>query len=121
MKKVIKEVSACSKCKNDNKIFCSLSEAEKNFLSINKGRNFYKKGQVIFYEGNHSNGLFCIHEGKVKLTKLGENGKEQVVRLSKTGDILGYRALLSSEPYHATARAIEDSEMCFLSKEKRYF
>jgi len=52
------------------------------------------------------------------LSKLGDDGKEQIVRFAKTSDILGYRSLLSDEPYHATATAMEDCHVCLLSKEK---
>ena len=111
-------IPSCVDCKNNSKIFCALSINEKENLSKNKGGNFYKKGQAIFYEGNHSNGLYCIYKGKVKLSKLGERGKEQVVRFARTSDIIGYRALLSNEPYQATAVALEDCHVCHLSKEK---
>ena len=56
--------------------------------------------------------------GEGKLSKLGEDGKEQVIRFAKTADILGYRALLSNEPYHATAIAMEDCQICHLSKDR---
>jgi CRP/FNR family transcriptional regulator, polysaccharide utilization system transcription regulator len=118
MKKIAIQIPLCVNCKNESSIFCALSAEEKGELSENKGSNFYKKGQTIFYEGNHSNGLYCIYNGKVKLTKLGEDGKEQVVRFGKTADILGYRALLSNEPYQATATAVEDCQICHLSRDK---
>lgn len=118
MKRPILEIPSCAECTNDSKIFCALSREERGTLSENKGSNFYKKGQAIFYEGNHSNGLYCVFKGKVKLSKLGEDGKEQVIRFAKTADILGYRALLSNEPYQATAIAMEDCQICHLSKEK---
>lgn len=97
--------------------FCHLTEEDRHTLSDKKGENFYRKGQSIFYEGNHSVGLYCVFEGKVKLSKLGKDGKEQIVRFSKTGDIMGYRALLSNEPYQATATAMEDSHICLIPKE----
>lgn len=117
MKKNI-QIPSCDSCKNSKDFFCNLSENEKKSLSEKKGDNFYKKGQVIFYEGNHANGLYCLFEGKVKLTKLGKDGKEQIIRFSKDGDILGYRSLLSHEPYHATATALEDSYICMITKDK---
>lgn len=64
------------------------------------------------------NGLFCVFDGKVKLSKMGESGKEQIVRFAKTGDILGYRSLLSNDSYKATATAMEDSWVCVISKEQ---
>lgn len=111
------EIPSCSECGNKTSIFCSLSEEDDNLLSESKGDNFYKKGQAIFYEGNQSHGLYCVHKGKIKLSKLGEGGKEQVLRFAKTGNILGYRALFNNESYQATAVAMEDSYICHLSKE----
>lgn len=118
MKRGTKEIPSCNDCTNTEGVLCALSDENKTFMSERKGDNFYKKGQAIFYEGNHANGLFCIHSGKVKLSKLGEDGKEQIVRFAKTSDILGYRSLLSDEPYQATATVMEDSYICLVSKEK---
>ncbi len=113
------EIKPCTECTvSSNGVFCTITEKNKSILEQAKGNNFYKKGQTIFYEGNHTNGLFCIYDGKVKLSKLGENGKEQIVRFAKTGDILGYRSLLSNETYHATATAMEDCHVCLLSKDR---
>ena len=117
MRKLAK-ITGCKECCNKSSIFCVLTEENKALLSESKGSNFYKKGQAIFYEGNQSHGLYCIYKGKVKLSKLGAGGKEQVVRFAKTHDILGYRSLFCNEPYQATAVAIEDSYICHLSKEK---
>ena len=58
-----------------------------------------------------------MYSGKVKVQKLGSNAKEQIVRLAKEGDILGYRSLISGSNYNATAETLEDSVLCFLSKE----
>ena len=119
MKRSNVDIPSCNECDAHGEgIFCSISAESKEFLSEKKGGNFYKKGQAIFYEGNHANGLYCIYSGKVKLSKLGDDGKEQIVRFAKTSDILGYRSLLSDEPYHATATAMEDCHVCLLSKEE---
>ncbi|MCC6690738.1 MAG: Crp/Fnr family transcriptional regulator [Bacteroidia bacterium] len=71
---------------------------------------------MIFYEGNHPQGLYCIYSGKVKIHKLGHDGKDQILRLAKKGNVIGYRALLSEDKYHASATAIEDSLICFFPK-----
>jgi len=113
----IADIPACIDCKNKNSIFCTIPLDEKEILGENKVNSFYKKGEVIFQEGNTTHGLFCIYNGKVKLTKLGDDGKDQVVRFSNTGDILGYRSLLNNESYQATAIALEDSYICQLSKD----
>lgn len=118
MKRGMIDIPTCGECTNKEGILCNLTPQNKDIISERKGNNFYKKGQAIFYEGNHANGLYCIHNGRVKLSKLGEDGKEQIVRFAKAGDILGYRSLLSDEPYHATATAMEDCSICLVSKER---
>jgi CRP/FNR family transcriptional regulator len=113
------EIKPCTECTvSSNGVFCSVSEKNLGILDQARGSNFYKKGQTIFYEGNHTNGLFCIYSGKVKLSKLGENGKEQIIRFAKTGNILGYRSLLSNDTYHAPATAMEDCHVFLLSKDR---
>lgn len=48
---------------------------------------------------------------------MGDEGKEQIVRLAKSGDIVGYKALLSGDRYSATATALEDCNVCFIPRE----
>lgn len=112
-----KDAPPCDKCDSQQgSIFCGLNKTELSALSESKSHISYKKGQIIFYEGNHPQGLYCIHSGKVKIHKLGHDGKDQILRLAKKSNVIGYRALLSDDHYHASATAIEDSVICFFSK-----
>ncbi len=77
----------------------------------------YKKGETIFRQGAYAAGVYCINAGKIKLSMMGDEGKEQIIRMAKPGDIIGYKALLSGEKYNATAIAIEDTNICFIPKE----
>lgn len=112
-----KNVASCDQCESaHNSIFCALSKSELGLLSQGKSHITYKKGQIIFYEGNHPQGLYCIYSGKVKVHKLGHDGKDLILRLAKKGNVLGYRALLNEDNYHASATAMEDSLICFFPK-----
>jgi CRP-like cAMP-binding protein len=84
-------------------------------LSSNKSCTIYKRGQAIFQEGNKPFGIYCLTEGKVKITKIGSEGKEQIIRFAKPGDTMGYRALLSDTRYSASAIALEECKACFIS------
>lgn len=95
-----------------------LSDDEAHEMSVEKESSFYKKGQFVFLEGNKPGGLFCISKGIVKIFQTGSEGKEQIVRLAKSGDILGYRSLISGESYNASAEVIEDAVICCIPKEK---
>lgn len=81
-----------------------------------EGRKTFKKGEYIFEEGKHANGLFCILSGKVKITRLGEGGKEQILRLAGPRDVIGYRALLGGDQYHASAVALEDAAVGYVPR-----
>jgi len=95
-------------------VFCELEHSLLDNANEKKKCNTYKKGDTIFYEENHPMGLFCVFNGKAKVFKTNDQGKEQIVRLAKEGDVLGYRALISGEPYNASAVALEDCRICFI-------
>ena len=75
-----------------------------------------KKGEPIFEEGDMTNGIFCVKDGVCKMTKLSANGKDQIVKLVKAGELLGQRSMISEEPANLSAVALEDMEVCFVPK-----
>lgn len=78
-----------------------------------------KKGDNILEEGHAASGVYLVRSGTAKLYKVGFTGKEQIIRFSKKGDLLGYRSILSGEAFGATATAIEDMELEFIPE--RFF
>lgn len=112
-----RQQTRCGKCPQRSRgVFCRLSEKELSSLDKSKTANTYRRGQAVFYEGNAPLGAYCVYSGKVKLYKLGIDGKAQVVRLAGPGELLGHESLLSGRAYAATAETIEDSVLCFLDK-----
>ncbi|HEY4797953.1 MAG TPA: Crp/Fnr family transcriptional regulator [Bacteroidia bacterium] len=108
----------CQICENRYRsIFCNLNKVELAEINEGKGCTSYKKGQLIFKQGSYPHGLYCVNSGKIKLYQLAENGREQIVRLAKSGDVLGYRTLLSGEQYTASAETIEECSICFIPKQ----
>jgi CRP/FNR family transcriptional regulator, polysaccharide utilization system transcription regulator len=77
-----------------------------------------KKGEPIFEEGESVNGIYCVKDGVCKLSKLSANGKDQIVKLVKPGELLGQRSMISDEPANLTAVALEDMEVCFIPKKE---
>ncbi|WP_336893202.1 Crp/Fnr family transcriptional regulator [Flavicella sp.] len=94
----------------------TLTNEELKCISSHKNEMTFKKGDVIFKEGMMLNGVYCISKGKCKLTKLSPNGKEQIVKFIKTGDMLGYRSVLGEEPVNLSVVALEDMDACFIPK-----
>jgi len=85
-------------------------------LSHHKNEMCFKRGDVIFREGSILNGVFCVKRGKCKLTKLSPNGKNQIVKFIKDGDMLGHRSVLSEEPVNLSVVALEEVRVCFIPK-----
>lgn len=94
----------------------ALTHEELEKFSDHKTSLVIKKGENLMTEGNTINGLYCIKDGKGKLTKLNTNGKEQIIKFVKSGDILGQRSILSEELVGLNAVALEDMHVCFIPK-----
>jgi CRP-like cAMP-binding protein len=105
---------------NPKSVFTVLTPKEKEFLKQNYTCAFYKKGEIIFKEGDKPMGLMILAEGKVKIFKEGVGGREQIVRMAKPVGFIGYRALFAEENHTATAVAIEDCVSCIVDKESVY-
>jgi len=60
--------------------------------------------------------MHCVHQGKIKITKAGGDGKEQIIRLAKTGDVLGFRALLAGGQHSTSAVALETCVICHIPR-----
>lgn len=75
-----------------------------------------KKGDPLFEEGEMLNGIYCVKDGVAKMSKLSANGKDQIVKLVKKGELLGQRSLISEEAANLSAVAIEDMQVCFIPK-----
>ena len=87
-------------------------------ISHCKTSKIIKRGEILFNEGDHVNGVFCIKDGVCKVSKMCENGRDQVIKLIKKGDLLGERSLITGGPANLTARALNDMEICFIPKEE---
>lgn len=98
-------------------VFTDLPQDDLESLTVHKSEKVYKKGEIIFWEGAYPSGIFYISEGKVKKYKLDKEGKEHIIYVANTGELLGYHAILSEDRYPDSAAAIEDSKIVFIPKE----
>lgn len=97
-------------------LFGSFCGDEVGGLDTTKSCSYFKKNQPLFIEGSSPRGVYCINEGKVKIFARGEEGKEQIIHLASAGDVVGFRAMFSGEPYKVSATTLEESNICFIGK-----
>jgi len=111
-------VPFCDKCALETgAIFRHLSHDEVDILNFEKEFRQFKRGEVLYNEGSRISGFYCIHSGIIKVFKTGLDGKEQIIRFAKPGDIIAYRSVLSNEVACTSAKVIEDSQVCFIPAE----
>ena len=105
----------CDSCTiRTHPLFRHLNEEELQDISFNKLTETHKRGSIIYQEGNRMKGFYCVQSGIVKIYKTGFDGKEQIIRFAKKGDLIGYRSVVSNEPACTTTRVIEESVMCHI-------
>lgn len=117
VKKQLRLQSDCEMCNaRDSSVFCELHGDDLSQISLRKGCKTFSRGEMIFYAGDTPSELFCVQKGMVKIYRVGSDGREQIVRLAKPGDIVGYRSLISGDRYAAFAAALDDVEICHIPK-----
>lgn len=99
-------------------IFSNLTTEEMLEIASITSEKTFEKGEMIYMAGDSSDNLYVIHKGKVKITRLTESGKEQVIRILGPGEFLGELSLFSSVAMTDNGEAIEKVTMCMISGEK---
>lgn len=77
-----------------------------------------EKGEMIYTAGDLGQRLYVIHEGKVKITRISEAGKEQVIRVLGPGEFLGELSLFSPEPLTDNGEVLEKTILCIIDGDK---
>lgn len=112
-------MSKCETCiiKKISPLNC-LSKEEVIRISKRKKKIRINKGEKLFKEGQILKGVYCVQDGFGRLSKLCENGKEQIIRFIVKGSLIGYRSLISEQPTNLSATACEDMFVCFIPKDE---
>jgi CRP-like cAMP-binding protein len=108
----------CKSCPNEGCLLKKYSTNEKaeEFL-VQKNTIPCRKTQNIIIEGAPVHGIFFVYSGKVKVLNTGINGREQILRFAKDGEMLGQRGFGTHQYYPIGAVAIEDTVLCNFSSE----
>lgn len=85
-------------------------------LAEQKSVQHYQKGQAIYQQDTKVTGIHCVHEGKIKITRVGNDNKEHITQLVRPGELIGWRALLAGGIHSSSAIALDDCTVCFLPR-----
>ncbi len=97
-------------------LLAGLSQPELQLLEARTVRKLFSAGELLFSEGEPCNGLHIIARGKVRIFKTSLNGREQVLAINVPGESIAEIPVFDGGPYPASAVAIEDVEIAFISR-----
>jgi len=92
-------------------VFAALADDQLALIEERVTERFYRRGTVIFLEGDPGDGFYYVKSGKVKIIKATDDGREHIIKLLSPGDLFAEVLLFNNLPYPATAIAAEDSEV----------
>ncbi len=82
-----------------------------------RGRRF-RRGEVLFHEGDPGDALFIVASGAGKVVVPSEDGAEAILATVRRGEFLGELALLDGAPRSASAIALEPTETLALPRDR---
>lgn len=97
-------------------LFADLSEEELRAVAARTATRHIAAGEQLFAEGDICQGFFVIQSGEVKIYKTAASGREQALTIERAGDTIAELPVFDGGPYPASAVAINDATLLFVSK-----
>ena len=77
----------------------------------------FKRGSLIFSEGDEGNGFYIVAQGRVKIYKISMEGKEQILHIFGSGEPFGEVPVFSGDVFPANAHALEKCSLIFFPRD----
>lgn len=91
-----------------------LDDADREKLAEGKSTRSFAKGEVIFYQGDPCDGIYCIKSGTAGVRKTDEKGNAVLLYLVHPGETMGMRSFFAGSKYQASAEALEPVTLCYI-------
>ncbi|NLZ49282.1 MAG: Crp/Fnr family transcriptional regulator [Clostridiales bacterium] len=112
----------CHKCTGKycvSKVYIFSTLKQEDFKKISEiiVSRKYKKGQVLFFEGDVEDKLYIVNKGKIKVYRYNKEGREQILYILSDGEFIGDMSLLKKGKFQYNAEALEDTYICTIAKD----
>lgn len=94
--------------------FETLTVEQLESLHVESETHYHLKGHILYEEGHRINGTYFVEKGVIKVFKTGVDGKEQIIRFAKKGDLIGFRSVISNELACTSSKVIEDAQLLYI-------
>ncbi len=95
----------------DSELFGDLTDDEIDAVVTASSRRELRRGDVLFSEGDESDRLYLVEDGRLAMTQRSPDGRESVVALMERGDLFGEMPLFDGQGRSTEARALETSSV----------
>lgn len=101
-------------CIDRLELFNTLTSEQRQLVFKLIEHRHYSAGQIIYSPGESAGSIHIISRGKVRIYRLSESGREQLIRLLLPGEFTGELALFKEGIYEAYAESLEDTKICMI-------
>lgn len=110
-----KASNKCATCPTRHKTeWRDLSNSELEQVEQGKHARNFEPGEILFHQGDASDGIYCIQEGLVGSRFVDSAGNSALLQLSDAGTTVGYRAFLTKQNHGSSAEVLTPSFICFI-------
>ena len=104
------------KKKTETGFFKNLPETDMAILLAHAKTRSFKKNSIIMTEGDHTDSLYLVKSGRVKIYVSEEDGKELTLNMMEKGDYFGELSLLDGNPRSTSAITSENTDLLVIQK-----
>lgn len=97
-------------------LFAGLSRAQHEALGRIAVRSSFRKEERIFSEGDEGTGFYAVLSGRVKISKISVEGKEQILHIFGPGESFGEVSVFTGQGFPADAVAIQPTAVFFFPR-----
>ncbi len=90
-------------------VFAKLPEKQLEIIHNHTIERRFRKGMIVFLEGDTGEGFHYVKSGKVKVLRTSDDGREHIIKILGAGEIFAEVLMFNNQPYPATAVAVEPS------------
>lgn len=98
-------------------LFSELGEDDLRDISKYTMRQVYKKDNMVLIEEEVGSTMFVILSGRVKISRISDEGREVILSILVDGDFFGEMSILDGQTRSANAVTLEDTEMMIIRRE----
>jgi len=97
-------------------LFSRVTDADLEDIASHLIERRFPKNTTVVEEGLPGDYMYVIRQGRVKVAKASEDGREKIMQFMEAGDFFGEMALLSNDPRSASVKTLEPSVLLALSR-----